>query len=147
MTRLQNKLNKRNQLIISMYQSGNYKTESIAEQFGITSRSIQRLLNKAGVIRTQAESNKISAKFKNYYRKPEHLKAKRKWLTPKRRYLLIKKHPYCSNCGLTVEQGIRLEVDHINEIATDNRIENLQVLCNQCNTGKSHLSRFGDNLK
>lgn len=128
--------------VLSMYLSGSYTTEYIASQFGITPRSVQRLAKKHGVVRTNSQSNKLMAQYKNYHHTPLEFKAKRKHLSRKQRYTVINKHPYCVNCGLTVEQGIRLEVDHIDENATNNHISNLQVLCNLCNTGKSHLARF-----
>lgn len=129
--------------ILSMYLSGSYTTESIAKQFNITSRSVQRLAKKHGIIRTQAEANRLSVPLKSYHKTPLEFRVKRKHISRKQRYLIINKHPYCTNCGLTVEQGIRLEVDHIDEDATNNMITNLQVLCNLCNGGKSQLARFG----
>lgn len=135
--------NIQNSKVLSMYLSGSHTTQSIANQFGITSRSVQRLAKKHGIIRTQAEANKVAAPYKNYHKTPTEFKAKRKHLSRKQRYTVINKHPYCVNCGLTPEQGIRLEVDHIDENATHNDISNLQVLCNLCNVGKSHLARFG----
>jgi len=40
----------------------------------------------------------------------------------------------CSNCNLTEWQGlpIPIELDHINGINNDNRIENLRLLCPNC---------------
>ena len=40
----------------------------------------------------------------------------------------------CSCCNLThwMDQPIRLELDHINGINTDNRLENLRILCPNC---------------
>jgi len=50
----------------------------------------------------------------------------------------------CSCCGATAEDGVHLHVDHIKprsthpELALD--LENLQILCDACNLGKSNLS-------
>lgn len=50
----------------------------------------------------------------------------------------------CSCCGSSPENGAMLHVDHIKpkslypELALD--IENLQILCERCNIGKSNLS-------
>lgn len=45
----------------------------------------------------------------------------------------------CQICGATKEDGVKLHVDHIIPIAKGgtNDIDNLQVLCQRCNSGKS----------
>ncbi len=42
----------------------------------------------------------------------------------------------CSRCGLTewLGQSITLELDHVNGERTDNRIENLRILCPNCHS-------------
>jgi hypothetical protein len=47
----------------------------------------------------------------------------------------------CRVCGMTAEDGVTLEVDHILPVAKGggNEDENLWVLCRPCNSGKSHL--------
>jgi len=47
------------------------------------------------------------------------------------------KTPKCELCGWakkTIDGRLPLELDHINGIHTDNRIENLQVLCPNCHS-------------
>jgi 5-methylcytosine-specific restriction endonuclease McrA len=136
------KTNNKHVQIALKYKSGLYTTESLASQFSLSTKQIQRIAKKEGVIRTQAESNRLMAKYKNYYHKPDHLKVKRKQLPNALRLHLIRSQPYCSTCGSTIKDGIRLEIDHIDENPMNNILTNLQVLCNLCNVGKSHLARF-----
>lgn len=129
----------KNNKIIEMYKSGNYLTEQIAKEFNVNRRTIQRIVKKHGEIRTQSESNKLMAKYKAYYKKPEHLKFKRKQITSKLRYQIIRDHPFCATCGSKPLDGVRLEVDHIDNNPSNNNTNNLQVLCCQCNIGKLWL--------
>lgn len=133
----------RNQSIIDLYKTARFTTEHIARTYGLTTRSVQRMLRDKGAIRTQAESNKLMAPLKRYHRMPRHLKVQRKHISQKVRYATIKAHPYCTDCGARPDDGIRLEVDHIDENPTNNALDNLQVLCQPCNLGKSHINRFG----
>lgn len=45
----------------------------------------------------------------------------------------------CRRCGATVDDGVRLRVDHVVPVAQggDSRPSNLQTLCDECNQGKS----------
>lgn len=48
----------------------------------------------------------------------------------------------CCLCGRSVKDGIKLNVDHVVPLSVSwglrNRLENLQVLCDDCNLGKSN---------
>lgn len=136
----------RNGEICNLYVSGKYKVEDIAKRYGLTPRSVQRIMKKMGVVRTHAEAQKVAAPLKNYYRMPEHLKAtrkKRKSLDNRVRLALVREQPYCTYCGARPADGIRLEVDHVDNDPTNNALSNLQVLCGPCNRGKSHIDRWG----
>lgn len=132
--------------VAQLYKSGKFTTERIAKNYGISPRQVQRICSAAGVIRTQAEANRLIAPLKDYskHRIPSELRSQRHQITLKRRYRIIAAHPFCDACGMTAAQGVRLEVDHVDEDATNNADDNLQVLYNRCNLGKSHLKRYGD---
>lgn len=134
-------MEERDKQIVEMYVNLSPAVE-IAPKFGLTVRQIQRILNKAGVMRTRSESYRLAIKQgrMKYYRKPEHLKVKRVPILPHLRAKVMQRDKYrCQYCGNTTEQGIRLEIDHIDNDATNNKEDNLQVLCNLCNRGKAEL--------
>jgi hypothetical protein len=125
-----------------------------------TSTSIRQVLNKLGL--KEAGGNYVISKtrIKNLGLDTSHFKGqgwnKGKKLGPKRKLeeLLVidKKHPYqsyklknrllqegikihqCESCGISEWMGqlAPLELDHINGINYDNRLENLRILCPNC---------------
>jgi hypothetical protein len=125
--------------IAELYKSNTVTVENIADRYMTTTRTIQRIAKTMGVNITQAEANKRTAKFKRYYKKPEHLKQKRKHISQKLRFEILKRHPYCTICGASAKDGVRLEVDRKDDDNRNNERSNLQVLCNRCNIGKFHL--------
>lgn len=129
----------RNQQIIKMYVAGQ-SAQEIGDLYGITPRTVQRIVKDAGKSRTIKESFRLAidqGRMK-YYKKPEHLKVKRHRLSDKLRYTILKRDDYrCRVCGATALDGVRIEVDHIDNDATNNNEHNLQVLCNRCNQGKA----------
>lgn len=129
--------NKRDHMVVDDYIKADTTVEKLAIKYNLSSRSIQRICKKSGVVRTIAESNKLMAKFKNYdgHKIPDSLKAKRKTLPKNLRYKILRDHPYCSIDGRTIKE-CPLQVDHIDGDASNNDPSNLQVLCMECNYGK-----------
>ena len=123
--------------IVGLYVSATITTESIATQYNVTPRTIQRIVKRHGVVRTIAEANRVASPLKDYsnLRKPDHLKAGRTKLSCKLRYKLLAEHPFCALCGNTATV-CPLNIDHIDNDATNNELDNLQVLCSNCNQGK-----------
>lgn len=67
-------------------------------------------------------------------------KPKRKPIKPSLRFEILKRNDYrCQMCGLTAKDGAVLQIDHITPVAKggSNDADNLQVLCRDCNAGKS----------
>jgi diadenosine tetraphosphate (Ap4A) HIT family hydrolase len=56
------------------------------------------------------------------------------------RHHLLADHRYCAMCGLTPEDKVKLDIDHIipRSMGGGNELSNLQVLCHRCNRGKGN---------
>ena len=69
-------------------------------------------------------------------------KNKRENISPSIRSKLLKEYNYkCKHCGKSPKDGVTLEIDHIKPLKKwggKSDISNLQVLCNECNRGKSN---------
>lgn len=64
----------------------------------------------------------------------------RKPIKPSLRFEILKRDGYrCQMCGVTAKDGATLEIDHITPVSKGggNDADNLQVLCRDCNAGKS----------
>lgn len=71
---------------------------------------------------------------------PEPEPIKRKPIKPSLRFEVLKRDNYrCQMCGVTAKDGATLEIDHITPVSKGgtNDAGNLQVLCRDCNAGKS----------
>ena len=74
-------------------------------------------------------------------RRRDFASQQRALLTDSLRYDILKRDGRrCRMCGATVEDGVKLHVDHIIPVSKGGRTEpsNLQVLCSRCNRGKSN---------
>ena len=128
----------RDKHIVDEYKAGKHASY-LASKYGISTRQVQRIVKKHGAIRTVSESYKLAIQQgrMTYHRIPEHLKKKRVRVSDTMRFYILKRDNYrCVVCGGTAREGLRLEVDHIDEDATNNEEYNLQTLCNRCNKGK-----------
>lgn len=68
-------------------------------------------------------------------------KPQRKPIKPSIRFQILKRDKYrCQMCGFTAKDGATLEIDHILPVSRggSNDASNLQVLCRDCNAGKSN---------
>ncbi len=66
----------------------------------------------------------------------------RKSISPRIRWLVFEKcGRSCCVCGATAADGAKLEVDHIQPVSRggSNNLDNLQILCRTCNSGKGAL--------
>ena len=138
----------RNAILYDLYINKNMSCQQISEvaNFDLSIRQMQRILKRMGVIRTQADSFRLAVKQGRvkYHTIPEHLKQKRKHISSKLRYYILNRDGFaCAKCGATVKDCRRLEIDHIDENATNNDPINLQTLCDQCNLGKTHQQTRG----
>ena len=64
---------------------------------------------------------------------------KRQPIKPGIRFQVLKRDGYrCQMCGVTAQDGAKLEIDHIHPVSKGggNELSNLQVLCRDCNAGK-----------
>lgn len=124
--------------ILNHYKNVTMTTEALANKYNVTPRTIQRLVKKHGLSRTVAEANKAIAHLKDYSsnRLTDDQKVKRISIKRTTRYAMIANHPYCATCGSKPSDGIRLEIDHIDNNPSNNTPINLQVLCMYCNQGK-----------
>ena len=75
--------------------------------------------------------------------------AERKKMSPKLRYEVLRRDGFrCVLCGKTVDDGIKLEVDHIKPVSKGGLtvLENLRTLCDECNGGKSNFYNSAENI-
>lgn len=70
----------------------------------------------------------------------QEIKVKRQTIKPSLRFEILKRDDYCCQmCGATAKDGVTLEIDHVTPVSKggSNDADNLQVLCRDCNIGKS----------
>lgn len=125
--------------IIKLYKEGN-SSQEIKDllKLEVTVRSIQRYIKQQGISRTVKESFQLAIKKGrvSYEKSPQKRKKRTRLMI---RYQVLERDNFkCVKCGKTSTQT-QIEIDHINEDPSDNRLENLQTLCEWCNKGKYQL--------
>jgi len=98
--------------------------------------------NKRFAIKFQEHRGRIWPTVEVFIVPPEieNEEIKRKNIKASVRYKILQKNNHkCQSCGAGVEDGAKLEIDHIKPVSKGgtNEPENLQVLCKTCNIGKS----------
>lgn len=124
-------------LLIKLYKEGLSSIE-IKERLdiNISVRQIQRLIKEEGITRdrSQAFINAIKKGRMTFHTNPNKIIRKR--LQNKIRYQVFETYGWkCCLCGNTAKNS-RIEIDHIDNNKNNNEVDNLQVLCEECNKGK-----------
>ena len=106
---------------------------------GVAEKSFDYLEKNKNVMREVVAANKKPKKSKVEKREFLETYAWRKV----RMEALLKYGPKCMCCGATPKTGAVMNVDHIKPRKTHPELalslENLQILCNECNHGKGKL--------
>lgn len=135
--------------ILKLYSEGRSSLE-VQELLSlpITTRTIQRIIKKSGLIRTKSESFRLAIKKgrMKYKRLGPGMSAKefRKGISLTLRYATFQKDGFrCTLCGHDVKDGVKLEVDHVVRPIKGGRnsLENLRTLCSACNIGRWHVEQ------
>ncbi len=109
----------------------------------VTPRSIQRIIKKWGISRSQKESFALAMKKGRVKFKTKKRNKRRTTLKVGARMKILSRDNYhCVLCGATAATT-ELEVDHIDNNPRNNKEENLRTLCHECNTGRPSPHRVG----
>ena len=143
MTKYKTTLEERDKMV-QLYKSG-LSAYEIHEYLSprITARQIQRIMRDLGIVRTHGDAFRLAvAKGRVPYDKRKKGKKPRKAVNNALRWSIMTRDGFqCRACGRTAKH-CPLDVDHINGIPTDDRQENLQILCQDCNLGKYAAGRI-----
>lgn len=139
-------------IIVDMYINNNMSSAEISDELlkrtgiRITQRSIQRRLKPLGATRNFSQAFNLAIKKgrKDYFHLRKSMKSSelRKGINLKTRYYVLSRDNYkCVLCGRGAKEAI-LVVDHIIPVVRGgtNEVDNLRVLCRECNHGKMLLS-------
>lgn len=113
--------------------------EHLNKRYGYecSERGISYHLKKAGVtIRSKSEGKKLAMQRGRmiYHKKPVRESYKVKYISKRVRYEVLKRDGHrCMSCGLTVHDGARLELHHVD--GDESVPNNLRTLCVDCHQG------------
>lgn len=103
-----------------LYHSQQWSQAKVAEYYGITLAAIQKVMKRLGITtRSRANVGKRNGRYKDG--------------SQSRLYRVLVEKDKCRKCGATEDLGIH----HKNDDHFDNRLENLEVLCNSCHMSET----------
>jgi hypothetical protein len=147
---LNNWTEQRDKEICDLYKSG-YSCQEIYNKHiflnyrgkRLSVRSMQRILKKNKLIRSQRDSFVLAIKkgrmTYDHLKIDEKTRSKRKTINPAQRYRILERDGFaCCLCGRTKQDGVKLQIDHIIPVYKGGKTidKNLQTLCMDCNVGK-----------
>lgn len=98
-----------------LYHQEGWSQARLAAHYGMTPSGVQRVMERLGIaVRTRENRGPRNGRFKDG--------------SQARGYRKVIVKDLCSRCGATEDLGIH----HKNDDHYDNRLENLEVLCNSC---------------
>jgi hypothetical protein len=124
---------------VSLYSAGTYE-----KRFGTWRKALEAFVEYANAGREDGE-----AEVEDEQALPEEIRhSTRRSVSLRLRFLVFRRDSFkCAICGKTpaANPGIELVVDHVTPWSKggETRLENLQTLCVECNSGKSNLSMGG----
>jgi ferredoxin len=126
--------------MVQLYQSG-LSAQEVHDALSpsVTVRQIQRMLRNSGIIRSTGDAfRRAVAKGRVPYHLRKTGKKPRKTIQSTLRYQIMQRDSFrCVKCGRGAS-ACPLDVDHIDDNQINNKPENLQVLCHDCNIGKHY---------
>jgi hypothetical protein len=130
----------RDSKILDMYLSKKYFTTQIAQTFGITTRTVQRVVSASGIHKTATERNREMSPIRNYSRNPlipEKIREMQKTL-PLYARQRIAVDPFCFVCRKPYRQHSRTNLfvagykDYKPHTVEENRADLIVGFCLQC---------------
>ena len=122
------------QQILEMYASGKITTTAIAKQFSLSTKTIQRIAQEGGVLRTRAQSNKLISPLKRRRPIPKRILDHTKAITRELRKGTLDRPGYdlCCKCNIPRFTGSTFEITFRNGNIMDTSPQNLQAICRNC---------------